>query len=73
MGLGMMAKRQNKSYGNPSSKGDVANPSGLQKRSLKTPQRIMGGISSGHLDPTTLPKPSLPPWDGWKNIDRAAK
>jgi hypothetical protein len=25
---------------------------------------------NGVLDTSTLPKPTLPQWDGWKNIDR---
>lgn len=56
-----MAKRQNKAC--------VVQNVALPKGGMAIGSH--GG--SGVLDTSTLPKPTLPPWDGWKNIDRAAK
>jgi len=40
---------------------------------LKTGPLPKAGLTPGYatnIDSTTLPKPTLPQWDGWQNIDR---
>lgn len=58
-----MAKRQNKPSGNNANKGIRRGPYGGLDLSRSW-------ISSGHLDPSTLPEPSLPEWKGWKHLGK---
>jgi len=47
------------------------NKSSINQQSLpKGGMRLGAHGGSGVLDTSTLPKPSLPKWDGWKGVKR---
>ena len=58
----MARRKQNKASGTAANKGIRRAPDGGMDLSRSW-------ISSGHLDPSTLPKPSLPKWNGWKHLE----
>ena len=68
---------QNKSYGNPPSprvnkkaQGYTPANKGIRKGPNGGLDLSRSWISSGILDPTNLPEPSLPEWKGWKHLGK---